>query len=138
MIGQTTTPTPTPKVRDYHGRTIVSLPEEVILVDHPHRHKRYCARCGSRSYTGRRYPMDVEVYCSASCYQDGPTFGEPFDVVAVAKGKFEEFQVGSYEYLEHLLVDVTAPGAGATINASGVDMTMQHIGFDGLNEPPLR
>lgn len=131
-------PAPTqPPTRDVHGRVITSLPEEVVLTPMRWRQPHYCARCARKCWTDPEVVRDgVEVYCSAACYQAGPTAGEPYDVVAVAEKGFELFHVTTGEVLEHLLVDVSAPGAGATIDARGTDMVIQHIGFHGLNEQP--
>lgn len=125
-------------VRDIRGRRVISTPEEVVLTPHPFRQRFDCDRCGSACYVD---PVTVqsdnlEVYCSAGCYQSGETYGDPYDIVAVDRKTHENFYVHSDEVLEHLLVDVSALGASATIHADGTDWTIQHIGFHGLCEFP--
>lgn len=66
-----------------------------------------------------------------------------YDTVTVGAGETRRFSVGSGETLENLLIDVSADGAEAVINASGDDWVVRNVGIkgethDGGDRPIMR
>ena len=58
---------------------------------------------------------------------------DEFRTITVPANEWKLISVGSGETFENVLIDMTAPGASAQINAVGADWTIRNVGFEGVH-----
>lgn len=64
---------------------------------------------------------------------DAAEDADDFRTITVPENERKLIPVGSGETFENVLIDMTAPGAAAQINAVGADWTIRNVGFEGIH-----
>ena len=71
---------------------------------------------------------------AAGAYSNSASAQSSYETITVPAGGKKTFSVGSGETFENVLIDMTADGASAEIQARGDDWTIRNVGFKG-NHP---